>query len=672
MSNNGLTFRLPDEEVSDHRPTSYPQFFNNDVNDNDSDGDIHTVKTNTSLTLHSIEDPNGSFPESSFDIPITTHVIQEDDDDECVADDEREISFCSMGSSRIINDPDPYKIHNRSVRPKNKCVIQPLVEHKQNSSLHLSSDWQVTNLNPHPLPRIITPTTSISRTATTTSSQTSQSDQNISNRYLMNEDLAMEDVERPTAMTNTDVTHVPVMQDQRLSNTAEVDNNWIKTSWSYLQMMAKMASSPIKFNSNNNHIVDLDDTIVSSTNNTQTNTINDIVSVNGADDQLTYDSSIFRNNSQQDGTILYNLYSMKDDTSTLPSADSTNDYFNVNSTSLQQQQIRASTLSLFDPVKMSHAGTRSTLFVAFGSNDDDDSNKDIDYDNVKKTMLPKTMDRTQENSNGNHSRGSKMLSTEQQRRRRCICWIGSLLVVLVLTFMISEIVCVFSSCRYLGFIPHLSRRSSDESKSENSIPVSPKTTPIYPPSAVPVNKFTDVPTVSPSFHDSVTIKPITSATTAPSLMLIDPPTLTPILLSPMPIPSMKVTPKLVLNTTEELYIAVDQFLTMYDDTVITTSTLPPINEWDVSQIYNMSFVFSSSRNPNARLFNADLHLWNTSRVVYMRSMFYQAENFNGDITTWDTSHVIDMYQTFTSAYKFNQDISMWNVSNAQEMSNMVR
>ena len=58
LHHDGRVFRLPDEDSeSDHRRTSsYPQFFQNDLNDDDSDGDIRTVKTNTSLTLNSIEE----------------------------------------------------------------------------------------------------------------------------------------------------------------------------------------------------------------------------------------------------------------------------------------------------------------------------------------------------------------------------------------------------------------------------------------------------------------------------------------------------------------------------------------------------------------------------------------------------------------------------------------
>jgi surface protein len=131
---------------------------------------------------------------------------------------------------------------------------------------------------------------------------------------------------------------------------------------------------------------------------------------------------------------------------------------------------------------------------------------------------------------------------------------------------------------------------------------------------------------------------------------------------------------LLLNTTEELYEVVDLYVqsTMLVQNSTASLLLPPINEWDVSQITNMTSVFSAIRNPALIDFTDDLNQWNMSNVRYMRTMFLHTEAFNGDISNWDTSNVIDMFQTFASAYKFNQDLSSWNVTNVQLMSGMVR
>jgi surface protein len=47
-----------------------------------------------------------------------------------------------------------------------------------------------------------------------------------------------------------------------------------------------------------------------------------------------------------------------------------------------------------------------------------------------------------------------------------------------------------------------------------------------------------------------------------------------------------------------------------------------------------------------------------------------ADSFNQDISSWDVSNVSDMSYMYSSASSFNQDISNWNVSSVQNMSNM--
>ena len=51
------------------------------------------------------------------------------------------------------------------------------------------------------------------------------------------------------------------------------------------------------------------------------------------------------------------------------------------------------------------------------------------------------------------------------------------------------------------------------------------------------------------------------------------------------------------------------------------------NEWDVSNITNMSHMFSDSK------FNGNISEWNVSNVTNMRSMFYHSQ-FTGDISEW--------------------------------------
>ena len=459
-------------------------------------------------------------------------------------------------------------------------------------------------------------------------------------------------------------------------NGMDVDSNWIKTSWSYLQMMAKTASSSYKGGgggTNDITIVDLDDTVASSqpstTNNTYNNNNNDILSLNGNDDQLTYDSTLFRKKNEHGGGLVLagNNYCTQDETSTLPSTGSTYDYC-MNSNNMQQQ-------NLSEPVKLVHEGTQSTFIIAYGSSEDDSTkdigignNKNMKHDTETFEILNLAPENDGQGGASISDQESMKLTTTRQRRRRCIWILGALLVLIVLAFAVSEVVCIFSSCSHLGLFSPSKTQSSNEDKSVDSPPLpNEDATPVASPVPIFDGSTSVVPTSAPSLRvaTSTNEPTIPSFTTQPT-MGVDSSTVTPTFA-----PMLNTNITLKFNTTEELYNAVDLYLMMYANASML-STLPPIEQWDVSQLYNMSRVFSASRNPLARYFNADLSMWNTSSVAYMGSLFQQAENFNGDITTWDVSRVIDMYEAFASAYKFNQDISLWNVANVQEMSRMVR
>jgi surface protein len=90
-----------------------------------------------------------------------------------------------------------------------------------------------------------------------------------------------------------------------------------------------------------------------------------------------------------------------------------------------------------------------------------------------------------------------------------------------------------------------------------------------------------------------------------------------------------------------------------------------ISSWDVSNVTNMSGMFSDAKN-----FNQDISSWDVSNVTDMRSMFYDVVKFNQDISSWDVSNVTDMSGMFSGAEKFNQDISSWDVSNVTNMGDM--
>ena len=62
-----------------------------------------------------------------------------------------------------------------------------------------------------------------------------------------------------------------------------------------------------------------------------------------------------------------------------------------------------------------------------------------------------------------------------------------------------------------------------------------------------------------------------------------------------------------------------------------------MDEWDVSNIANMAFMFY-----DASVFNQEIGNWNVSSVTTMASMFYGASTFNQEIGDWDVSNVTDM------------------------------
>jgi surface protein len=91
----------------------------------------------------------------------------------------------------------------------------------------------------------------------------------------------------------------------------------------------------------------------------------------------------------------------------------------------------------------------------------------------------------------------------------------------------------------------------------------------------------------------------------------------------------------------------------------------PIGRWDVSNVLNMSVMFSGAES-----FNQPIGEWDVSNVTSIYGMFQIAESFNQPIGGWDVGNVKDLTEMFSGAESFNQPLGDWDVSNVINMSEM--
>jgi surface protein len=70
------------------------------------------------------------------------------------------------------------------------------------------------------------------------------------------------------------------------------------------------------------------------------------------------------------------------------------------------------------------------------------------------------------------------------------------------------------------------------------------------------------------------------------------------------------------------------------DPSAATTTYGNISTWDVSQVTNMSYLFS-----NKTTFNDDISNWDVSNVTDMGRVFYDASAFNQDISSWRVTNI---------------------------------
>ena len=93
----------------------------------------------------------------------------------------------------------------------------------------------------------------------------------------------------------------------------------------------------------------------------------------------------------------------------------------------------------------------------------------------------------------------------------------------------------------------------------------------------------------------------------------------------------------------------------------------PIEEWNVSKVEDMKYMFAECTN-----FNEDISNWNVSNVINMNFMFAECINFNQDLSKWynRVQKVKNMSFMFYKCTNFNQDLSKWYINSDIDISYM--
>lgn len=88
----------------------------------------------------------------------------------------------------------------------------------------------------------------------------------------------------------------------------------------------------------------------------------------------------------------------------------------------------------------------------------------------------------------------------------------------------------------------------------------------------------------------------------------------------------------------------------------------PLGHFNVSQVRSLNGAFSFAEE----FLGEGLETWDTSKVIDMSDLFWNAVNFNGDISGWQTSAVLNLHRTFADAHVFNQALP-WNVASVIDL-----
>lgn len=82
-----------------------------------------------------------------------------------------------------------------------------------------------------------------------------------------------------------------------------------------------------------------------------------------------------------------------------------------------------------------------------------------------------------------------------------------------------------------------------------------------------------------------------------------------------------------------------------------------IDQWDVSNVTNMSFMFYECMNFEGN----GLENWDVSKVENMEDMFSYCKQLNVDLSSWNVGNVTNMKYMFYFCERFKCDLSEWDV-----------
>ena len=76
----------------------------------------------------------------------------------------------------------------------------------------------------------------------------------------------------------------------------------------------------------------------------------------------------------------------------------------------------------------------------------------------------------------------------------------------------------------------------------------------------------------------------------------------------------------------------------------------PLNNWDVSNVTNMSEMFK-----NTVVFNQPLNNWDVSNVTNMKSMFRLANSFDQDLSSWKLLRILRNKSTKIKEFELDKE-----------------